>query len=95
MNLDTWDETNGYEATGIYSENAVATVSTDVLSQDGACMGWIERQKRTSRQHERVLKSNRLASIQKAASRKASPTPHEESVREAVRLSRTPGRADE
>ena len=43
MNLATWDETNGYEATRIlYRENAVAGVSTVVLSQDGACMAGLK-----------------------------------------------------
>ena len=38
MNPVTWDETNGYEATRIYRENAVDAVSTVVRLQDGACM---------------------------------------------------------
>jgi hypothetical protein len=42
MNPVTWDETNGYEATRIYRENAVAAVSTVVLSQDGACMAGLK-----------------------------------------------------
>ena len=42
MNHVTWDETNGYEATRIYRENAVAAVSAAVLSQDGACMAGLK-----------------------------------------------------
>jgi hypothetical protein len=38
MNPVTWEETNGYEATRIYRENAVAAVSTVVRLQNGACM---------------------------------------------------------
>ena len=42
MNPVTWDETNGYEATRIYRENAVAAVSAVVLSEDGACMAGLK-----------------------------------------------------
>ena len=42
MNPVTWDETNGYEATRIYRENAVATVSAVVRVQDGACMAGLK-----------------------------------------------------
>ena len=42
MNLATWDETNGYEATRIYRENAVAAVSAVVRMQDGACMAGLK-----------------------------------------------------
>ena len=42
MNPVTWDETNGYEATRIHRENAVAAVSAVVLSEDGACMAGLK-----------------------------------------------------
>ena len=42
MNPATWDETNGYETTRIYSENAVATVSTDMRLQEGECMAGLK-----------------------------------------------------
>src|SRR5262245_43415666 len=42
MNSTTWEETNGYEATRIYGENAVAAVSTVIRLQDGACMAGLK-----------------------------------------------------
>ena len=42
MNPATWDETNGYETTRIYAENAVAGVYTVVPLRNGACMAGLK-----------------------------------------------------
>jgi hypothetical protein len=81
MNLDTWDETNGYEATRIYRENAVATVSTVVWSQDGECMAGLKG-KSGPPGNMNAFKHG-LAAIQKRRE-EGIPTEHEESVRQQI-----------
>jgi len=82
MNLATWDETNGYEATRIlYRENAVAGVSTVVLSQDGACMAGLKG-KSGPPGNMNAFKHG-LAAIQKRRE-EGVPTEHEENVREQI-----------
>jgi hypothetical protein len=81
MNPVTWDETNGYEATRIYRENAVAGVSTVVLSQDGACMAGLKG-KSGPPGNMNAFKHG-LAAIQKRREESIT-TEHEESVRQQI-----------
>ena len=81
MNPATWEETNGYEATRIYRENAVATVSTDVLLQDGARMAGLKG-KSGPPGNMNAFKHG-LAAIQKRRE-EGVPTEHEENVRQQI-----------
>ena len=81
MNLATWDETNGYEATRIYRENAVAAVSTVVRLQDGACMAGMKG-KSGPPGNMNAFKHG-LAAIQKRRE-ESIPTEHEENVRQQI-----------
>jgi hypothetical protein len=81
MNHATWQETNGYEATRIYRENAVAAVSTVVRLQDGACMAGMKG-KSGPPGNMNAFKHG-LAAIQKRRE-ESIPTEHEESVRQQI-----------
>jgi hypothetical protein len=81
MNPVTWDETNGYEATRIYRENAVAAVSAVVLSQDGACMAGLKG-KSGPPGNMNAFKHG-LAAIQRRREESVT-TEHEESVRQQI-----------
>jgi hypothetical protein len=81
MNPVTWEETNGYEATRIYRENAVATVSTDVRLQDGECMAGLKG-KSGPPGNMNAFKHG-LAAIQKRRE-ESIPTEHEEGVRQQI-----------
>jgi hypothetical protein len=81
MNPVTWDETNGYEATRIYRENAVAAVSTVVRLQDGACMAGMKG-KSGPPGNMNAFKHG-LAAIQKRRE-EGIPTEHEETVRQQI-----------
>jgi hypothetical protein len=81
MNLGTWDKTNGYGATRIYRENAVAAVSTDVRLQDGACMAGLKG-KSGPPGNMNAFKHG-LASIQKRRE-EGVQTQHEENVRQQI-----------
>jgi hypothetical protein len=81
MNLATWEETNGIEATRIYKENAVAAVSTVGPSPDGGVDGRIEGKKRTPGNINAF--KHGLASIQKRRE-EGILTEHEEAVRQQI-----------
>jgi hypothetical protein len=81
MNPVTWDETNRYEATIIYRENAVAAVSSVVPLQDGACMAGMKG-KSGPPGNMNAFKHG-LAAIQKRRE-ESIPTEHEESVRQQI-----------
>ena len=81
MNPATWDETNGYEATRIYRENAVDAVSTDVRLQDGECMAGLKG-KSGPPGNMNAFKHG-LAGIQKRREESVT-TEHEEGVREQI-----------
>jgi hypothetical protein len=81
MNAATWDETNGYEATRLYRENAVAAVSTVVLSQDGARMAGLKG-KSGPPGNMNAFKHG-LAAIQKRREEEIS-THHEENIRQQI-----------
>jgi hypothetical protein len=84
MNLATWDETNGYEATRIYRENAVAAVaavSAVVRVQDGACMAGLKG-KSGPPGNMNAFKHG-LAAIQKRREESIT-TDHEENVRQQI-----------
>jgi hypothetical protein len=81
MNAVTWDETNGYEATRIYKENAVAAVSTVILLPNGACMAGMKG-KSGPPGNMNAFKHG-LAAIQKRRE-EGVPTEHEENVRQQI-----------
>jgi hypothetical protein len=81
MNPSTWDETNGYEATRIYGENAVPSVSTVVPSQDGVRMAGLKG-KSGPPGNMNAFKHG-LASIQKRRE-EGLPTECEENVRQQI-----------
>jgi hypothetical protein len=81
MNPDTWDETNGYETTRIYTENAVTAVSTVVHLQDGVRMAGLKG-KSGPPGNMNAFKQG-LAAIQKRRE-EGVPTEHEESVRQQI-----------
>ena len=73
-----WEETNGYEATRIYGENAVAAVSTVIRLQNGACMAGLKG--KSGPPGNMNAFNHRLAAIQKRRE-DGIPTKHEESIR--------------
>ena len=81
MNLDTWDETNGYDAARIYGKNAVAAVSTVVWLQDGGCMAGLKG-KSGPPGNMNAFKHG-LAAIQKRREEGVN-TEHDESVRQQI-----------
>ena len=81
MNPVTWDETNGYEPTRIYRENAVAAVSIVVRLQEGGCMAGLKG-KSGPPGNMNAFKHG-LAAIQKRREEGA-PTQHEENVRQQI-----------
>src|SRR4029453_10394941 len=81
MNPVTWNETNGYEATRIYRENAVAAVSTVVRLQDGACMAGMKGKSGPPGNMDALRHG--LAAIQKRRE-ESIPTEHEEGVRQQI-----------
>jgi hypothetical protein len=81
MNLITWDEMNGYEATRIYRENAVAAVSTVIRLQNGACMAGLKG-KSGPPGNMNAFKHG-LAAIQKRRE-EGVPTEQEETVRQQI-----------
>jgi hypothetical protein len=81
MNAATWDETNGNDPTRLYRENAVAAVSTVVLSQAGAHMAGLKG-KSGPPGNMNAFKHG-LASIQKRREESV-PTQHEENVRQQI-----------
>jgi hypothetical protein len=80
MNPATWEETNGYEATGIYRENAVA-VSTVVRLRNGACMAGMKG--KSGRPGNMNAFKHGLASIQKRREESVT-TEYEENVRQQI-----------
>jgi hypothetical protein len=81
MNAVTWGKTNGYEATRIYRENAVAAVSTVVRLQNGACMAGMKG-KSGPPGNMNAFKHG-LGAIQKRRE-EGVPTQHEENVRQQI-----------
>jgi hypothetical protein len=81
MNAATWNETNGYGATRIYRENAVAAVCTVVRLQDGGCMAGLKG-KSGPPGNMNAFKHG-LAAIQKRREESVI-TQHEESVRQQI-----------
>ena len=81
MNLATWDETNGYEASRIYRENAVAAVSAVVQMQDGARMAGLKG--KSGPPGNMNAFTHGLAAIQKRRE-EGVPTEHEDNVRQQI-----------
>jgi hypothetical protein len=81
MNPVTWDETNGYDATSIYRENAVAAVFTVIGLQSGAFMAGLKGKSGPSGNMNAF--KHGLASIQKRRE-EGVPTQHEENVRQQI-----------
>jgi hypothetical protein len=81
MNPVTWDETNGYEATRIYRENAVTAISTVIPFPNGACMAGMKG-KSGPPGNMNAFKHG-LAAIQKRREEGVS-TDHEDNVRQQI-----------